>query len=218
MLRLDDTIQKREKTLNYSASLFHSNALTALSRLTFALTNWSYYWNRVPGDLRHIRREFKAFVDYHTRPQRDYVIYHGLEQAPNPNSRVSLGYPKDRFGLQQVRLDWQFCELDFHTFRTGQKRFAQSIQERGLGKVELAYTGDDARWDRVDGGAHHIGTTRMAARKQNGVVDADQRVFGTENLYVAGSSVFPTSGVANPTLTILATTLRLADKLSATTQ
>lgn len=213
MVRLDDRIQRDRKTLNYSACLFHSNALTALHRLGFAVRNWNYYWNRVPGDLRHIRRELGAFIKYHSARKRSYTIYHGLEQTPNASSRVSLADRKDRLGLPQVKLDWQFDELDFHTFRVGQKQFAKALEESGLGRVELEITGDNARWDRVDGGAHHIGTTRMAEREDDGVVDADLLVFGTRNLYVAGSSVFRTSGIANPTLTIVATALRLADHL-----
>lgn len=214
MVRLDDRIQRDRRTLNYSASLFHSNALTAWHRLGFAVRNWNYYLNRVPSDLRHLRRELETFLKYHSARERSYTIYHGLEQAPNARSRVSLAGKKDRLGLPQVKLDWQFDELDFHTFRVGQQQFAMALEDSGLGKVELEISGDNARWDRVDGGAHHIGTTRMAEREDDGVVDVNLRVFGTRNLYVAGSSVFRTSGIANPTLTIVATTLRLADHLS----
>jgi choline dehydrogenase-like flavoprotein len=67
--------------------------------------------------------------------------------------------------------------------------------------------------DHAMGGHHPIGTTRMARRPEEGVVDPDSRVFGTDNLYMAGSSVFPTMGYANPTLTIVQMTLRLADHL-----
>jgi choline dehydrogenase-like flavoprotein len=68
---------------------------------------------------------------------------------------------------------------------------------------------------RVRGGRHHMGTTRMAESERSGVVDADCRVFGQDNLFCAGSSVFPTAGHANPTLTIVALALRLADRLEA---
>jgi choline dehydrogenase-like flavoprotein len=65
-------------------------------------------------------------------------------------------------------------------------------------------------------GNHHMGTTRMAARSGDGVVDTDCLVFGTDNLYVAGSSVFPTGSCANPTFTIVALAHRLALHLAAT--
>ena len=70
----------------------------------------------------------------------------------------------------------------------------------------------------VAGGAHHMGTTRMHDDPRQGVVDRNSKVHGVDNLYVAGSSVFPTSGAANPTLTLVALTLRLADHLKVQLQ
>ena len=70
-------------------------------------------------------------------------------------------------------------------------------------------------YQQPTGGGHIMGTTRMGTNRSNSVVDSDCRVHGYENLFVAGSSVFPTGGYANPTLTILALALRLADTLSA---
>jgi choline dehydrogenase-like flavoprotein len=72
---------------------------------------------------------------------------------------------------------------------------------------------------RRDGayGGHHIGTVRMGATERTGVVDSHCKVFGLNNLYVAGSAIFPTSSQANPTLTIVALALRLASRLDAIT-
>jgi len=67
----------------------------------------------------------------------------------------------------------------------------------------------------VNYGWHHMGTTRMALAAKDGVVDTDGKMFGLDNLYIAGSSIFPTSGCANPTFTLMATTIRLADHLKA---
>jgi choline dehydrogenase-like flavoprotein len=84
------------------------------------------------------------------------------------------------------------------------------LERHGLGRVLV---GAD---DPPDPNAHHhVGTTRMHADARLGVVDADSRVHGLANLFVTGSSVFPTGGFANPTLTIVALALRLADHLEA---
>ncbi|MCB0352836.1 MAG: GMC family oxidoreductase [Bdellovibrionales bacterium] len=134
-----------------------------------------------------------------------------IEQIPNPESRVSLDSERDILGMPMVTLNWQLTPEDltslqrtveilvqeFGAFHVG--RFQNSLKQRSL-KNPL-------------GGNHHMGTTRMATRPQEGVVDRDCKVFGTDNLYVLGSSVFPTSGAANPTLTILALAMRLADHL-----
>jgi choline dehydrogenase-like flavoprotein len=82
-----------------------------------------------------------------------------------------------------------------------------------IGRMVLKVEDDDSWPEVVIGGNHHMGTTRMSDDPRRGVVDRNTRVHGTDNLYIAGSSVFPTSGAANPTLTIVAMTLRLADLL-----
>ena len=83
-----------------------------------------------------------------------------------------------------------------------------------LGRLQLQFEEDDLDWpDSPAGVCHHMGTTRMHDSPKRGVVDADCRVHGLANLYAAGSSVFPTSGSANPTLTIVALALRLADSI-----
>jgi choline dehydrogenase-like flavoprotein len=84
-----------------------------------------------------------------------------------------------------------------------------------MGRVQLpTWLAEDGEPEWISGSHHHMGTTRMADSPRNGVVNKNCRVHGVENLYVAGSSVFPTSGFVNPTLTIVALALRLADHLS----
>jgi choline dehydrogenase-like flavoprotein len=90
------------------------------------------------------------------------------------------------------------------------------LAEQAIGTLEMARGEPDiASVVRRDGayGGHHIGTTRMGSSPANGVVDANGKVFGVNNLFIAGSAVFPTSSQANPTLTIVAMALRLADHL-----
>ena len=136
------------------------------------------------------------------------------EQAPNPDSRVTLGPDRDAFGQNRVRLDWRLSPIDKHSVRRLLESLAIEIGRAGLGRLQTALGDDDAPWpDSLEGGNHHMGTTRMSRDPKTGVVDEDCRVHGVANLYIAGSSVFPTSGFANPTLTIVALALRLADHI-----
>lgn len=138
------------------------------------------------------------------------------EQAPNPDSRVSLSPQRDVLGLRKLRLDWRLTGQDRRSVVRHMRSLAMEFGALGIGRL-LMHVEDDGVWpERVDGGSHHMGTTRMHDDPRQGVVDGNCRVHGIDNLYVAGSSVFPTSGAANPTLTIVALALRLADHLKAT--
>jgi choline dehydrogenase-like flavoprotein len=145
------------------------------------------------------------------------------EQAPDPASRVRLGEDRDSLGMRRLCLDWRLSELDRHGARVAMEALDAELRRLRLGRLEFA------PWLREPGGGwefdplisshpiagfHHMGTTRMAHHCASGVIDPDCRVFGFDNLYVAGSSVFPTGGWANPTLTLLALSLRLAEHLA----
>lgn len=145
-------------------------------------------------------------------------LYARSEQAPNPDSRVQLTPELDALGQRRAGLNWALLPIDRHTVRQFTIGVGEEFMRLELGRVRL---GDWLRpetpdWsDDMEGGYHHMGTTRMAADPRHGVVDRDCRVFGIDNLYVAGSSVFATSGYANPTYTILLLALRLADHLKS---
>jgi choline dehydrogenase-like flavoprotein len=140
------------------------------------------------------------------------VLRAQAEQAPNPDSRVTLGTRRDAFGLPVARLDWRPAESDRASIRASQKVVDAALRAAGVGRVELML-GDERPPVLFEGNFHHLGTTRMHADPHRGVVDADCRVHGLRNLYIAGSSVFPTFGCSNPTLTVVALALRLADHL-----
>lgn len=134
------------------------------------------------------------------------------EQVPNPDSRVTLSSAHDALGLPRIRLDWRLTDQDRTSFFTHLRCLALELGAAGSGR--LRQTAPDDAWpEPIIGGNHHMGTTRMSDDPKAGVVNRHSRVHGIDNLYVAGSSVFPTSGVSNPTLTLLALTLRLADHL-----
>ncbi len=138
------------------------------------------------------------------------------EQVPNHNSRVTLGKEKDALGLRRIILDWQINNQDRKTIRTLAMTMAKEMARQDVGRVQLSEFVTDNDGDiKVSGDCHchHMGTTRMSENPDHGVVDPDSRVHGIENLYIAGSSVFPTGGGNSPTLAIVQLSLRLADHL-----
>jgi choline dehydrogenase-like flavoprotein len=155
-----------------------------------------------------------GLVEYFS-DQSVYIEIEG-EQAPNPDSRVRLTAERDALGLRRIQLDWRLNTIDRDTILGLVQLIGEEVGRIGVGRVLMAdwlLDNGDAWPDDHLGGNHHIGTTRMADVPSKGVVDADCRVFGIDNLFIGGSSVFPTSGAANPTLTIVALALRLADHI-----
>jgi len=147
------------------------------------------------------------------------------EQSPNPMSRVTLGDELDELGQRRIRLDWRLTDLDYQSIRRTQEITAAEIGKSNLGRMKILNPEETNVWEDPDhiselvqptGAFHHIGTTRMHKNPKYGVVDENCRVHGTKNLYIAGSSVFPTSGYTNPTLTIVAMAYRMADHLGST--
>jgi choline dehydrogenase-like flavoprotein len=138
------------------------------------------------------------------------------EQAPIPHSRVTLSDRRDALGLQQIKLDWQLSGEERRSMRIMARVLSEEFTRLGLGEVHLFswLAPDQNSWPAdLVGGPHHMGTTRMCDDPRQGVVDRDCRVHGVKNLFIAGSAVFPTGGYVNPTLTIVALAVRLADHL-----
>ncbi|TAK55101.1 MAG: GMC family oxidoreductase [Gammaproteobacteria bacterium] len=137
-----------------------------------------------------------------------YVAVYFCEQPPDPDSRVTLAGETDQLGLPRTRLHWKIGSEVTASVRRMQELLGQALERTGAGRLEPAV--DEPAYTDA---SHHMGTTRMSASPRDGVVDADCRVHGIANLYLAGSSVFPCAGHANPTLTIVALALRLAGHL-----
>ncbi len=138
-----------------------------------------------------------------------------IDQAPNPDSRVTLGTERDEFGMPRPNLDWRLSPIDRESVDRALQVLGQELGRTGIGRLRVRLPEGEGWPSDLEGGYHHMGTTRMSADPKRGVVDADCRVHGVSNLYVAGSSTFTTGGSATPTLTLIALALRLADHLRA---
>lgn len=153
----------------------------------------------------------------------DYPVDHvrivaGVDPVPNPDSRVTLGTELDQLGQRRVQLDWRLTATDRRSLYRAVEIFGIELGRAGLGRLQLKID-DSPTWPADTGWVfHHIGTTRMSDHPIRGVVDRNCRVHDIRNLFVAGSSVFPTSGSSAPTLTIVALAIRLADHLKGQLQ
>lgn len=139
-----------------------------------------------------------------------------VEQVPNPDSRVMLSERRDAHGEPIAAVDWRLSPADREGIARAQAALAASVARAGIGRLlrELPEEKDELLAGAA-GGWHHMGTTRMSAEPGRGVVDPQLRAHDAPNLYIAGSSVFPSGGWANPTLTIVALSLRLAAHIEA---
>ncbi len=138
--------------------------------------------------------------------------YFMTENLPNPESRVTLSDQVDALGMPRVHLDWQYGADDLDGFERSFDAFVRELGSAGRGRACSPIAREDLV-ATMQPSRHHMGTTRMHEDPTVGVVDANLKCHDADNLYVTGSSVFPTSGIANPTLTLLALTLRLSDHL-----
>ncbi|MGI9417871.1 MAG: GMC oxidoreductase [Geminicoccaceae bacterium] len=208
-------IERREAT---ASSPFKSRLKQMICSSEVALNLISY----VDTDFKQDRCWLAHRIKGLPAESFDAVIMARSEQAPNYDSRVSLADERDRLGLRRIDLNWQLLDVDKATLAKSVMELGRYFAKTDIGRIRVAdWLLDDGRevagvpeGERAAHGGHHIGTTRMAASPSQGVVDENCKVFGTSNLYVAGSSAFPTGGHAPPTLTIVQLTLRLADHLA----
>jgi choline dehydrogenase-like flavoprotein len=145
---------------------------------------------------------------------KDVKLQAIVEPAPDPESRITLSNLRDRLGMPRVRVSWRLGSLVSRTFNRTFEIFSEELRQRGIAVVKQDAPLDGEDWPvHLEGTWHHMGTTRMHDSPKEGVVDRNCRVHGMTNLYVAGSSVFPTAGANFPTLTLVALACRLAERL-----
>ena len=141
----------------------------------------------------------------------------GWEQAPDRENRIVLSKDmRDVAGVPRTELHWKKNDIDYRTLSEGLRIFGRSLAAVDAGRLRLADWVDKRAYpeDAELAGHHHMGGTRMHLDPKRGIVDADGKVHGMSNLYIGGSSIFPTSGHANPTTTITALALRLGYHLA----
>lgn len=136
-------------------------------------------------------------------------VHFSIETEPDRDSRVTLGDEVDELGMRRSQLDWRVPEGTFDSLDRAFEIVADDLAARQIGRLRRRAYRDEG----IRVGWHHMGTTRMHPDPNLGVVDENAKVHGIDNLWIASSSVFASAGSANPTLTIVALALRLADHL-----
>ncbi len=216
-LALDSRVQREHRILNGTVSL-EPGARDDVAKSTFqafnpevlaAYRNWEANGRVGPSPIPEGTQPPPGFFHVITRQ----------EQAPNPNSRVTVSAERDALGMPRAKLDWRLGELEKRSFRTFYEILGREFGRSGLGRVQVLdwVRSEHAGWpSNISGGWHHMGTTRMHESARFGVVDPNCQVHGLANLSIAGASVYPTGGAVNPTLTLVALTLRLSDHLKRT--
>jgi choline dehydrogenase-like flavoprotein len=221
-LAVSPDVQRHERLGNFSALLLPSTLSDAFSPKPPVKKLVRHH--ELGGLLKYVADvasnldEFAATA-YRRLANRDatprvFQLVNVIEPVPNPNSRVTLLDERDQLGLPRVRLNWQLSAQDKVTIRRSQEIIGQALGAAGLGRLMLTMSDQGDSWpETLEHGWHNIGTTRMHIDPKRGVVNPHGQVHGTSNLFIAGSSVFPTAGYSPPTLTIVALAVRLADHI-----
>jgi choline dehydrogenase-like flavoprotein len=228
-LSLRREVVERERLMN-AALFFHpryeAHPVFATDEVKALLQLFGKLKRRaVPGAAwQYARQAVKAPHRLAAAIARKLVVRHGparrwrmraiFETGFRYDNRVMLSDERDRLGRRRVRIEWKIGDADVDNMRRVTDLFDHAVRQAGVGHLERAFPDELASWRQaVEGGKHHMGTTRMHVAPQHGVVDENSRVHGTSNLFVTGSSVFPSGGYANSTLTIVALAARLGAHL-----
>jgi choline dehydrogenase-like flavoprotein len=213
---------QKERVLNSYIRMFgyHSDPGTREAMLALQRSALRPFSNEVVANLRSIlndpqgvANEVSGKLNKSWKKPFWFDCVQRVEQAPNPNSRVVLSSRRNALGQREADLDWQINALDLRTVSVARDIFVREMSALGLGRVQLLPIERRDIEAKMEGTHHQMGTTRMAQRPEDGVVDFDGRVHGMDKLYIAGSSVFPHPGDSGPTLTLMAMALRLGDHL-----
>jgi choline dehydrogenase-like flavoprotein len=223
-----EAAQQRLRILNSSVAvngpLHHDPSEAWDSLMKLVRTAGGFRWPKDAGthvgnvlrDLDDVLRE--GYLRATDAPVRGFSLTARTETAPLASNRITLSEERDALGMNRLRLGWRLGSLERLTVQRTMQLLAEELGRLDIARVRIneLLLADDPRWsENLSWFGHHLGTTRMSGDSGSGVVDADCRIHGVSNVYVASGSVFPTCGVANPTLTIVALALRLADHLKA---
>ena len=215
---LSEKFQHEQTLLNYNMSL-EPVYLSQRER-----DDMLFYRHSIPRPRQNnkwsqdrISEQFKSLIQRLRGRQAGYSMAHTLEQIPNVNSRIYLSTEKDPLGQFKACIHWDLTGQDRACYLRSRKTVIDKLTKAGIGRF-IPDSVQDQKWppDPLQGSrGHHMGTTRMNDDPRKGVVDKHCKVHGIENLFIAGSSVFPTSGSGTPTYTIAALAIRLADHLKS---
>jgi choline dehydrogenase-like flavoprotein len=225
-LAVSETHQNHLQILNGTASLIPKDVAEAVPANIDAFPDNAEDIVRMRNEMEYSRGKKTSLLKRILRKKETFMhsqfrLFTRMEQSPNPDSRITLdhGHESDALGMPRVILDWKLTPLDKRSIRKFHETIGQEVGRAGIGRIKLMdwlQVENENEWPEILGGGwHHIGTTRMADDPANGVVDRNCKVHGIDNLFMAGSSCFSTSGSANPTLSIIALTLRLSDHLKS---
>ena len=151
--------------------------------------------------------------------QRTFKLCVNTEQAPLSDGRIELSEQVDALGLHRPRVIWKITEQEVHSIGRYVDTIDRVFANKKWGSIQPnpdLLVASDEMPAKLEDIFHHMGGTRMGHNESEGVVDPDLKIFGTKNAYVCSSSVFPCAGFANPTHTVIALALRLADHLAST--
>jgi hypothetical protein len=149
-----------------------------------------------------------------------YALHYHAEQIPNPDSRITVGDELDSFGVRRAVIDLRYTDQDVESVINSHRLLDVALRENGIGRLEYRYAPEQLRervYQQASDGVHQAGTTRMGENPTQSVVDPNLKVHGIENLFVASSSIFSTSGQANSTYLAVAFAMRLVDHLLSNT-
>ena len=219
-LAITENTQTELKILNGTVSL---SPLLLAKNIQPNIKLWSKQDPRQSADALHKNNDDagtmskKVFMRLSSEYNQAYELFTRIEQMPNPDSRVTLDLEeKDALGVPRTKLNWVLNPLEKRSIRTIYHLIGQQMGMTGIGRVKLMEylqdENDDTTWPASTGGGwHHMGTTRMNNDPKQGVVDQNCKVHGISNLFIVGSSCYTTSGSVNPTLTLIALSIRLSD-------
>lgn len=232
-LRLSEQAQRREELLNACVSIVEygkrGNALRSLLDATKSAKQEKSLKSlvEVGKELAHPIDIAQAAYDrfWMRRPPlnnpSETIVSCIFEQELNPDSRITLSEKKNWLGQSIAEIDWRISKREYDTTQFVAKAFYRELDRLGLPSPRqpdwMSSGFDDWKAPLIDQ-AHPSCTTRMSNDPTSGVVDENCKVHGVDGLYVAGSSVFATNGMINPTQTIVALSIRLADHLKKTRQ
>jgi len=197
--RLNEPLQEKFKILNHSLFLMPARNKSFSDDLGSQVAK---FWHKLEGKMN-------SYLGIES-----HILRIRLEQAPREDSWVRLSEERDALGLNNVELHLQFGKLETHTIAVAQEEFAKALGLGNIGRMKINFEPGETEWmSSVGWQFHHLGGTRMSDGPEDGVVDKNCKMHSVDNLFIAGSSIFPTGGQANPTMNIVAFALRLADHL-----